>query len=336
MRRPLAAALTGAAVALVAVPTFVAGAATSNATTSQMSVIMDWVPNPDHVGLYYAQQKGLFAKQGVSVSLKAPSDASAPLKLVGAGTFDLAISYEPEFFFAAAKKLPVTAVAAIVPVPLNSLISMKKAGITAPAELRGKSIGIAGLPFDTAVITTMRNFAKLGSGDVKSVNVGFNLVPALLSGKVDAIVGGYRNVEALQIGQETGSSPNVVPLNKVGIPNYDELVLAANSKRLKSDPTYAANVKKVIAGLIAGTKAALKDPSGSVAIIKDVSDYKDDLINASVPATLKLIQSGGPKIGCLYQSQWQAFSNWMLKTKLITGKVPASAVMTTKYLPTRC
>ena len=72
------------------------------------------------------------------MSLKAPSDASAPLKLVGAGKFDLAISYEPEFFTAAQQKLPVTAVASIVPVPLNALISLPGSGITSPGEAQGQ------------------------------------------------------------------------------------------------------------------------------------------------------------------------------------------------------
>ena len=327
--------LVGAAVVLASVPAVLAGAS-SNATPEQASVIMDWVPNPDHVGLYYAQQKGDFAKQGVAVSLKAPSDASAPLKLVGAGKFDLAISYEPEFFTAAQQKLPVTAVASIVPVPLNALISLPSAGITTPAKLKGKSIGIAGLPFDNAVISTMVRAGKLSPADVSSVNVGFNLVPSLLSGKVNAIVGGYQNVEALQIGQETGKPPNVLPLNKVGIPTYNELVLAANSTRLKNDPAYAAKVKKVVAGLVAGTKAALADPAGATAIIKKVSDYKTQLIDASVPMTLKLIKAGGPKVGCLKLSQWQTFSNWMSQTKLLSKKIPASAVATNKYLPPGC
>jgi len=335
MRSFTATVLVGAAVALASVPAILAGA-TSNATPEQVSVVMDWVPNPDHVGLYYAQEKGYFAKQGVSVSLKAPSDASAPLKLVGAGKFDLGITYEPELFTSAEKKLPVTAVAWIIPVPLNALISLSDSGITSPAKLAGKSIGVAGIPFDEAVISTLRTVGKLSTEDVKSVNVGFNLVPALLSKKVNAIVGGYQNVEALQIGQETGKKPNVLPMNKVGIPTYDELVLAANTKRLKSDPEYAARVKKVVAGLVAGTKAALADPSGSTALIKKVSDYKAPLVAASVPYTLKLIRSGGAKIGCLDLAQWQNFSNWMTRTKLLKTKVAASTVATNKYLPAGC
>jgi len=331
MRRTTA-ALVGAAALLASVPAVLAGAS-SNASTTPVSVIMDWVPNPDHVGLYYAQQKGYFDKQGVSVSLKAPSDASTPLKLVGAGKFDLAISYEPEFFTAVEKKLPVMGVASIIPVPLNALISLSDSGITSPAGLKGKSIGIAGVPFDSAVISTMVRAGKLNANEVKSVNVGFNLVPSLLSHKVNAIVGGYQNVEALQIGQETGKKPNVLPLNKVGIPTYNELVLAANSSRLKSDPAYAATVRKVVAGIVAGTRAAMRDPKGSTAIMEKVSDYKKDLVDASVPYTLKLIRQGGPKVGCMSFAQWRAFGAWMTRTKLLAGPVPASTVTTNKYLP---
>jgi putative hydroxymethylpyrimidine transport system substrate-binding protein len=299
-------------------------------------MVLDWVPNPDHVGLYYAQKKGALDKAGLSVQLNAPSDASAPLKLVGTGKFDVAISYEPELFFAAEKKLPVVAVASVVPVPLNSVISLKKAGITSAAKLKGKSVGEAGLPFDTAVLTTLRRVGRLSSEDVKSVNVGFNLVPALLSGKVDAIIGGYRNVEAVQLGQETGQKPNVLPLDRVGVPTYDELVLVANSNRLKSDPQYAANVKKLIAAMIQGTKQAKANQAEAVSIMKDVSDYKAKLIEASVPATLALMTPKGAPIGCMIRSQWQNFGTWMKRTKLLKKSIGANAVMTTKYLPTRC
>jgi putative hydroxymethylpyrimidine transport system substrate-binding protein len=177
---------------------------------------------------------------------------------------------------------------------------------------------------------------RLSSEDVKSVNVGFNLVPALLSGKVDAIIGGYRNVEAVQLGQETGQKPNVLPLDRVGVPTYDELVLVANSNRLKSDPQYAANVKNLIAAMIQGTKQAKANQAEAVSIMKDVSDYKAKLIEASVPATLALMTPKGAPIGCMIRSQWQNFGTWMKRTKLLKKSIGANAVMTTKYLPTRC
>ena len=90
-----------------------------------MTLTLDWTPNPDHVGFYYARDSGPLRAGGLDVSIRAPSDPTAPLKLVGVGRSDLAVTYEQEVFFAAAKKLPVVAVAAVVPQPLNSLISIE-------------------------------------------------------------------------------------------------------------------------------------------------------------------------------------------------------------------
>ncbi len=111
------------AAALAAPVALIASSATSAAQSStSMTVELDWVPNPDHVSLYYAQDKGYFSKAGLSVSLQAPSNAADPIKLVGLNKVDLAISYESEMFYGQQEGLPVIAVSTIIPVPLNSLI----------------------------------------------------------------------------------------------------------------------------------------------------------------------------------------------------------------------
>src|SRR5581483_9503653 len=109
-------AALAAAVAAVAVA---AGFGRGDPQRLTLTLTLDWTPNPDHVGLYDAQQTGRFARAGLDVTIRAPSDPTAPLKLVAAGRTDLAVSYEQEVFFAAAQKLPVEAVAAVVPRPLN-------------------------------------------------------------------------------------------------------------------------------------------------------------------------------------------------------------------------
>ena len=90
-----------------------------------MTLTLDWTPNPDHVGFYYARDTGLFARAGLDVddpgALRSDRTAQARRR----GTSDLAVSYEQELFFAAAKKLPVIAVAAVVPQPLNSFIAIE-------------------------------------------------------------------------------------------------------------------------------------------------------------------------------------------------------------------
>src|SRR3954454_19720629 len=104
MRRAIAAAALAALVNLI--PTAVAG-------TQKTTLTLDWTPNPDHVGIFDARQTGLFGRAGLDGAVRSPSDPTAPPQLVGVGRSDLAVSYEQEVFFAAARKLPVVAVAAI-------------------------------------------------------------------------------------------------------------------------------------------------------------------------------------------------------------------------------
>jgi putative hydroxymethylpyrimidine transport system substrate-binding protein len=160
--------------------------------------ILDWTPNPDHVGFYYAQDKGFFAKDGLDVSIRAPSDPATPLKLVAAGRTDFAVSYEQEVLIAAAKKLPVVAVAAVVPHPLNSFMAIDPK-IRTIADLRGRRIGITGVPSDYAALDSALESVRLTRKDMMIVSVGYNLLPALLAHRVDAVLGVYRNVEGIEL-----------------------------------------------------------------------------------------------------------------------------------------
>ncbi len=266
---------------------------------TQVALSLDWTPNPDHVGLYYAQSKGLFQQAGLTVRMRAPSDPSAPLKLVALRKADLAISYEPDLFFAAAKHLPVTAVASVIPVPLNSLIALPSSGITTPASLKGRKVGITGIPSD-------------------------------------AILGGYRNVEAIQIAQQTGRAPVTLPVDRLGVPSYDELVLVANTTRLRNDPAYATTVRRFITAMLAGASAARADQPAAVTAMTRATTYTPKFLQASVPTTLTLLTPPDRPIGCLDQSAWQRYGDWMHTTGLLPTAISATTVMTTAYLPSRC
>ncbi|HEY5986384.1 MAG TPA: ABC transporter substrate-binding protein, partial [Streptosporangiaceae bacterium] len=246
---------------------------------------------------------------------------------------DLAVSYEPEMFYGQQEGLPIVAVAAVVPVPLNGLIVSPKIPITSLCQISGHTVGFTGVPSDNAFYSTLLRTCHLSAKQVPRQNVGYNLVPSLLSGKVDAIIGGYRNVEAIQISQETHKRPADFPANELGVPPYDELVLVANSKRLASDPAYASVVKRFVAGFVTGTNAAMKDPAGATTIMQTVSQYKPAFLRVSVPYTLKLLAQNATSTGCMSLSAWQSFGNWMKAHKLIHDTPDASRIMTDKYLP---
>ena len=340
--RLYAAALLGLVTCLVAAcastaPAASAGGSSSAAAPATLKVELDWVPNPDHVGLYYAQNKGIFAHNNLTVNFLTPSNAADPIKLVGLNKVDLAISYESEMFYGQQENLPVTAVATVIPVPLNSLIVTPKDHVTSLSQMAGKKVGITGIPSDGAIYATMLKAGGLTPSQVTSVTVGFNLVPSLLSGKVDGIIGGYRNVEAIQIAQEMGQKPAVFPASALGVPSYAELVLVANRNRLASDKAYADAVRRFVKSLVAGTNGAIKDPSGATQIMEQVSQYKVAFLKVSVPYTVSLLKPpAGTKTGCINVANWQSFGNWMKQNKLIHITPNAALIATDKYMPYTC
>jgi putative hydroxymethylpyrimidine transport system substrate-binding protein len=304
---------------------------------ASLTVELDWVPNPDHVGLYYAQDKGYFSDAGLTINLRSPSNAADPIKLVGLNKVDLSITYQPEMFYGQQNDLPVMAVATVVPVPLNSMIVSPSQTVTSLDQISGKSVGVTGIPSDDAFYTTMLKTAGLTAGDVTKVNVGFNLVPSILSDKVDAIIGGYRNVEAIQIEQETGKKPTVFPADQLGVPSYAELVVAANSDRLQSDAAYADAVTRFVAALVKGTDGAIADPTGATEIMKKATQYDPKFLDESVPYTLTLLTpASGTKTGCIDVANWQSYGEWMQTNQLITGTPDASAIATDQYMPYSC
>jgi putative hydroxymethylpyrimidine transport system substrate-binding protein len=322
-----------AAAAVAAACSTSSGAAVP-ASSAALNVELDWVPNPDHVGLYYAQNQGYFARQHLTVNFRVPSSAADPLKLVGLNKADLAISYEPELFYGQQEHLPVAAVAAVVPVPLNGLIVSPKFQITSLCRIRGHSVGFAGLPSDYAFYDTLLRTCHLSRQQVPHTTVGYNLVPSVLSGKVDSIIGGYRNVEAIQISQEMKRRAADFPADQLGVPGYDELVLVANSARLRSDPHYTSEVRRFLAAFLAGTNAAMRNPAGATGVMQQVTQYSQPFLRVSVPYTLKLLaQHPGLRTGCLGLASWQSFGNWLTAHHLIHDPPNAAAIMTNRYLP---
>ncbi|MBA3842052.1 MAG: ABC transporter substrate-binding protein [Actinobacteria bacterium] len=325
MRRSIVAAAV--AVLVVLVPAALAGSA------QKVTLTLDWTPNPDHVGIYDARDTGLFARVGLGVAIRSPSDPSAPLKLVGVGQSDLAVSYEQELFFAAAKKLPVVAVAAVVPQPLNSFMAIEPT-VHSLRDLKGKTIGITGVPSDYATLDTALHSIGLTRKQLRIVTVGYNLLPALLAYRVDAVLGVYRNVEGIQL-QLRGLHPTIIPLDSAGIPSYDELVLVGNKTRLHHDPRYRSKVKRFVGAFLAGTADARSHPSRALTIMKKVTASDPKFLARAVPTTLRLL--AGPRgAGCLSVEAWQRFGDWMHTTNLLKKPIVAASVVTTSFLPSRC
>jgi putative hydroxymethylpyrimidine transport system substrate-binding protein len=303
-----------------------------SAERQAFGLTLDFYPNPDHAGIYMAQKLGYFEEAGLDVSIESPSDPSAPLKLVAAGRSDLAISYEPEVALARDKGIDVVAIGALVNRPLTSMIWLKKSKIKGVGDLRGKTIATAGIPYQDAFLKTILARVDLTPEDVKSVNVGFGLLPALVGGSAQAMLGGYRNVEGVDL-RERGKGPVVTPVDELGVPTYDELVLVANRKALEEDPQ---KYRLFLAALERGTNAAVEQPNAATKAITEANhDLEPKLTAAEVKATLPLLAAGtsGQPYGYMDPEEWNAFAGWMRDNGLIESLPAAGDLLSNAYLP---
>ncbi|MCM2971277.1 ABC transporter substrate-binding protein [Larsenimonas suaedae] len=195
--------------------------------------MLDWYANPSHGPLIIAKQKGLFDAHGIDLTIQAPTDPSAPPKLVAAGKIDLALSYQPQLHLHAASGLPLTRIGTLIDTPLNVLVVRKDSGIERLSDLKGKRIGYSVGGVERVLLDGMLKDSGLSEADVDLVNVNFSLTPALISRKVDAVTGAFRNFELAQMRQE-GVEGRPFFIEEHGIPAYEELIFIAERSQIAS------------------------------------------------------------------------------------------------------
>lgn len=308
----------------------------AQAEEKPISIMLDWMPGPMHGSIYWAEKQKMYLERGLKVEILSPSDTTVPLKLVASGNIDLAISYSTEAILAAKEGVSVTMVGSVIPRPLVAMMAPASSGIKSMGDLKGRKVGYSGIPTYLALIQAMIENSGLKTDDVEIVNVGFNLVPAVLSGSVDAIGDGFINGQAVQIEQQTGAAPFVKPADTLGIPAYDENVIVADPKRLASDQDYRGRVKAFLDAYYAGVTDANKHPEDVTSLMETVTSRDANYLRASVPLSLKLMLPETGALGCLSFERYETFSAWMVDHKLIAQKPDLKVLIDNSYLPTSC
>lgn len=297
----------------------------------QLTLMLDYFPNADHAGIYAAQATGDFEDAGLDVQIRQPPDPAAPIKQVAAGRVDLAISYEPELLRARDQGLRVVSVGALVRKPLTSIVSLPKAGIRTPRDLRGKTVGTAGIDYQSAYLRTILENAGVDPSTVTERNVGFSLTPALLTGRVDAVLGAFWNYEGTEL-RLKGRNPRIIRMERAGVPTYDELVLVANESALDRDE---GRIRAFISALGRGTRALARDPEQGVQALLDVNpDLDPKLQRAVVEVTLPLfLPPSGKPFGFQDPAEWQEFTAWARENGLLEEIPDATGAFTNELLP---
>ncbi|MGH2614664.1 MAG: ABC transporter substrate-binding protein, partial [Thermomicrobiales bacterium] len=311
-RRRLLALLAGPP-ALAAIPSLPGDVPTHGASAlaqepETIRVALDWYPNANHAGIFLAQERGYYADEGLAPEFYTPSDPTTVLQTVGAGRDDFGISYQTDVLLARAAGVPVVSVLALVQVPLLGIMVLAGSGITRPADLVGKTIGYPGIPSQEAFLATMLESDGASVDDVDLVNIGFDLVPGLISGQVDASLGAYWTHETI-LAEEEGYPTEILKVDDWGVPPYYELVITA------SEGTVAERselVERFLRATRRGYEDAIADPAAAIAALQAASpDLDVPVEEAGIALLIPAWTAGDVPFGTQTAERWQDYAGWM-------------------------
>lgn len=299
-------------------------------SNQKIKIVLDWVPNTNHTGLYVAKDLGYFKEEGLDVEIVQPPEGSTTA-LIGAGGAEFGISFQDTLAksFARENPVPVTAVAAILQHNTSGIISLKEKGIDSPKKLEGKKYATWEDNIEQAILKKLVTDDK---GDFSKVK----LIPYTIT---DVVTGLKTDVDAVWVyyawdgiaTERAGLQTNFLKIRDYGEElDYYSPVIIANNDFLKKNPEIA---KKVLEAIKKGYEYAIKNPEESAKIlVKNSPELDINLVTASQKWISKEYQSDAKEWGIIDGNRWNRFYEWLYKNKAVEREIPKNFGYSNEYL----
>lgn len=292
---------------------------------------IDWQAEAAYGGYYEAIATGIYARHGLSVTIRqgGPQVNQAQLLLAGRLDFSLAsnsliaLNYVRE-------RLPLVAVAAMFQKDPAVLIAHPGVGDDSLTALRGKPIEISG---DTRAGWWNFLRAKFDYSDNQIRPYTFNLQPFLAN--PGAIQQGYLMDEPYAIEKALRQKPVVLLLADAGFTSYGSLI-ATTRKLVAKNPDL---VGRFVDASIEGWYAYLYgDPKPADQLIMQANpDMTEDVLayGRQVMRQYGIVDSGDATalgIGAMSQTRWANFAGLMIGQKLYPRGLDYQQAFTLRFV----
>lgn len=212
---------------------------------SKIKVLLDWVPNPNHVPLYAGLSKKYFQEQGIDLEVLTLQDPSDSIPYVISQKADLALYYMPQMVRANAKGAGLEPVAILIDQPLNCFLYRRSHPLNTLKDLEGKKIGYCIDGTETTELDKILSLNQVDLAQVEKRNVSFDFVSALGTGQVDAVFGAFWNIEGAHL-RSLGIATGYIALPSVGYPSYAELLFMTSAASPCQDPQFKERFQKAL------------------------------------------------------------------------------------------
>ena len=307
----------------------VAASAVSAADTA-VTFQLNWMAGGPNAGFAAALAEGYYKEAGLDVTLVQGNGSGNTAQLVANGRAQLAYADAVAVMQLIAKGAPMKIVSTIYQSNPNAVMSLKKAGIKSVKDLTGKKVGVPSGSSQTTMLPLFLDANNLKASDINMIDMPpSSMVPALLQGQVDAVLG---SIDAYQIQAEAqGAELDVYRFADHGVPTVSTSIFASD-EFLKTHPDV---VKKFIAASLKGWSFALDHPDQAVKDLKKVfPEVNDKLATQELAAITPLFCSGGAKyIGKAEDALWTNSQKLLAEVKLLPAGQDPKSYYSSDYLP---
>lgn len=291
---------------------------------------LNWMAGGANAGFAAAVAEGYYKNGGLDVTLVQGNGSGNTAQLVASGRAQLAYADAVAVSQLIAKGAPMKIIATVYQSNPNAVMALKKTGIKSVADLKGKKVGVPSASSQTTMLPLFLKSNNLKESDINMIDMPVaSMVPALLQGQVDAVLG---SIDAYQIQAESqGAQLDVYRFADHGVPTVSTSIFASN-QFLKDNPEL---VKKFVAASLKGWSFALDNPEKTIKDLKTVfPEVNEKLATAELAAIKPLFCSGGAKyIGKAEDALWAKSQDLLSEVKLLPAGQDPKTYYTNDYLP---
>jgi len=304
------------------------GTGASLSARTEATLVLDFVPNAVHTGIYCALADGRYEDNNLELEIVEPTSTSDTLKLIDRGRAAFGLADAIDVGQQIDRGLGARAIMAIVQRPLGGVITLERAGVDSPRRLQGRTVGVTGVPSDDAVLDTVVGGDGGDPGSVDTVTIGFNTVPALQGGRVDAITG-YPPADATAL-EQRGEEVRSFALDEWGGPRYPGLVAFSTEEAIARDPGL---MRAFVDATVRGYEDTIDDPERCLDALADqVPELDRGLADAQLDAYLPLFEADGTEYGALRPEAFAELSGFLRETGLTDEPIPPERFGTVEFV----
>lgn len=297
-----------------------------------LTVILDYLVNTNHSGLYVALDQGYFEEEGLDVSIVEPADG-VTLQLIAAGRGDIGVTYQEDLTYALSgdEPLPLKAIATIIQNNTSGFVAASSKSIESPADFEGKTYTGWGSPSETAVLHAVMQAHGADPSTLRIISSSTSTYANLLT---DIDVMWFFEGWDLIAAEQQGFELNYMPLRDLDDRlNYYTPLLFSTNELLEGEPE---TVRAFLRATSKGYEYA-SDPANAANISDILLNYSPesdrDLLIPSQEFVAEQYSLDAPAWGYMKDEVWDNYASFMHEWQLIDQVRPATDYYTNDYLP---